>query len=84
MGIEAQVTYSSILLVREKDVRRKAFMQHINNWFWSKCWSFGSYSHDSLFEHLCILGRDQILAKQGKGIFASRMTDVIKTAFNKE
>ena len=58
---------------------------HVNNWLWRWCQQqgFGFYDNGTLFEDQRVLGKDGIhLAKQGKGIFASRMADLVRTALN--
>lgn len=80
-----QIVFPSVLLVRGKGIRRKALIPHIDNCIWNNRLAIGFwfYGHGSLFEHLCAFGRDGIhLAKQGKGIFASKMADVVRKAFS--
>ena len=78
-----QVVFSFLLPVRGKAVRRRLIM-HVCNWLWSWSWQqdFGFYNYRTLFAHQCLLGRDEIvLTKWGKGIFASRMADLVKRHF---
>ena len=81
----AQVVFSSVLPVRGKGGRRRALIMRVNNWLRSWCWrqGFGFYDHGTLFVDQHLLGREGIhLTKRGKGIFASRIADLIRRALN--
>jgi len=71
----------SILSARGKAMRRRALVEQANNWLqnWCRWQVFVFYGCMTLFADKCLLGRDgQHLTKQGKTIFASRMTDLIR------
>lgn len=73
-GMGAQVV-SSILLVREKGMRRRALVVQVANWLWSWCWrqSFGFYDPGTMFIDQRLLGRDGIhLTKWGKATSENR------------
>lgn len=69
----AHVVFSSVLLVRGKDVRRDRSITGCKSEVSDSGLDF--CDHWTLFEDQHLLGRD--LTKQGKDIFADRMSDII-------
>lgn len=86
MGAQVVPT-SSVLLMRGKDVRKRALIEEVKNWLWNWCGQQGLRFCDrgTLFEDQCLLGRDGVqLSKWGKDNFADSMADLIRRAINKE
>lgn len=84
MGAQVVPT-SSVLLMRGKDVRKRALIEEVKNWLWNWCGQQGLRFCDrgTLFEDQCLLGRDRMrFPKQGKGIFGGRMADLLRRALN--
>ncbi|PKU28829.1 suppression of tumorigenicity 5 [Limosa lapponica baueri] len=81
--IGAQV--SSILPVRGKGTARNEQIMHINSWLhgWCHCEGFGFYDNGTFFDDYGLLERDEIhLSRRGKGIFGSRLANLMKRALN--
>lgn len=51
---------SSVLLVSEKGVRKRALIKQVNKWLQNWCWQQTSvfYGHVTLSAEQCLLGRD--------------------------
>lgn len=76
-----QAEFSKILLVTAKGLGRRALILYVNSWLQTWCWQqdFGFYDHGTLFEDQWLLRKDKIhLTKHGKGVFASRMADLVR------
>ena len=84
-SIGAQVIFSSILPVRGKGAARNRCRMQIN--FWLRGWchreGFGFYDNGTFFDDYSLLGRDGIhLSRRGKGIFGSRLANLVRWALN--
>ena len=84
-NIGAQVIFSSILPVRGKGAARNRCVMYINSWLhgWCHREGFGFYDNGVFFNDNNMLGRDGIhLSKRGKGIFSSRLANLVRRALN--
>ena len=73
-GLGAQVVFSSVLRVREKDGKRSRRVFQVNSWLRRCCWQqgFGVYGHGTVFEERQLMGRDGIHpTKRGTRVFAN-------------
>ncbi|GAB0210389.1 hypothetical protein GRJ2_003504700 [Grus japonensis] len=84
-NIGAQAIFSSILPVGGKGAARNRHIIHINSWLrvWCHREGFGFYDNGTFYDDYNLLERDGIhLSRRGKGIFGSRLANLVKRALN--
>ena len=78
-SIGAEVIFSSILPVRSKGTARNRRIMHINSCLhgWCRCEGVEFYNNGTFFDDCNMLGRDRIHLSRDKGIFVSRLANLV-------